>query len=458
MNKILKSCVLGLAVIAPAFIASDAFAAEQINEIHISSHAESAQAGKLMPFDAAVDPSYITAEDYGSNTNWARWEEGADSSWHGFGSEEPIAVQDGKTHYALRILVTADEGYVFSDSPTIRFTKGDSEDSEDFTNRGYSMFTPNEGNTNGYVYIDLGFATEPAGEGEEPVFTVTYDFNGGATFNGEETYTTHSVAVAPALNADTLIECFDYDAEANECHPLDVYRGKELEYVTVNGERHDLGDDDGYLLNKDTTIVYYWIDHEPNKVAEDEAGNSASFYEPNEEREFTLQIYPYSFSMTDEELEEMGIDRAEYEAGKAIVLDAVGEYGDTLAYIEFEICATDEDYCVHDGPIDVKLRLSDDMKGHNIYKLVFVDIIDDGAEVIVDDPVICELDETGDYILCTLPHLSGYALVVSDEGAPNTGVLGKIREGFSESIVLAVIVATAFVSAGIFLIVSETRR
>ena len=462
MNKILKTSILGLAFVAPKFMAGNAFAAEQIDEIHISSHAESAQAGRLMSFDAVADPDYITAEDYGSNTNWSYWEEGVDNAWHGFGSEEPTAVQDGKTHYALRILVTADEGYVFSDNPNIFFTKGDSEVGEDYTNRGYSTFTPNEGNTNGYVYIDLGYAAEPAGEGEEPVFAVTYDFNGGATFNGEGTYTTHSVAVAPALSVETLIECFDYDAEANECHPLDVYRGKELDYVTVNGEQHDLGEGDGYMLNQDTTIVYYWSDADPNKVAEDEAGNSISFYDPEENREYELLVQTVSLNMTDKELEAIGMDKEEYELGKGTIMSLVGDEGDVLAYMEILVCDAnpEEDFCPHDGPFTVRLKLPDNARGYDFYKLMFVDMdISAEGEVVADseEAITCDLD--GDYIVCVLPHLSGYVLIGSNEtSAPNTGVMTSSREAASESIILAIIVATAFISAGVFIVVSESRR
>ncbi len=466
MNKILKTSILGLAFVVPVFMAGDASATEQINEIHISSHAESAQVGKLLPFDVVADPGYISAEDYGSNTSWSHWEEGVDNAWHGFGDEEPTAVQDGKTHYALRVLVTADEGYVFSDNPTILFTKGDSEGSEDYTNRGYSTFTPNEGNTDGYVYIDLGYATTT--ENSDTFFDVTYDFNGGATFDGEEVYVKHMASVAPALSIETLIECFDYSAEEDECHPLDVYRGKELDYVTVNGERHDLGEGDGYMLDRNTTIVYYWSDAEPNREAKDEAGNSISFYEPEARREnYTLTIESRNLNMTDEELEEIGWGemKAFYELGKNTLIGLVGDEGDILTYMEIRVCdaTPGEDYCPDDGPFTVRLKLSDDMKGYDIYKLMYADInIDEGSGELIsaesEVPIVCDLDGD-DYVVCVLPHLSGYALIGFNEtAAPNTGVMTSSRETSSESIILAIIVATTFISAGAFIIVSESRR
>jgi hypothetical protein len=267
----------------------------------------------------------------------------------------------------------------------------------------------------------------------ENVFTITYDFNGGATFGGEETYEEQSAGYVPSLNNYTLVECFDFielEEGGTECHPLDVEPGYELDYVTVNDERHDLGEDDAYELNQDTTIVYYWKAKEPNKTSEDGNGNSITYYDEDEEREFSLTVDTVTLDMTDEELEEIGMPTEIYELGKSTVLSIVGDQGDTLAFLSIEACDANpnEDFCPHNWPFTLRLKLSDDMKGYSIYKLMYVDINISGEGELIsadsEDAVICELDGD-DYIVCQMPHLSSYALIGSneeeeEEDAPNT--------------------------------------
>jgi len=267
----------------------------------------------------------------------------------------------------------------------------------------------------------------------ENVFTITYDFNGGATFGDEGTYEKHSVGLAPFLNNYTLVDCFEearIGEDEVECHPLDVEPGYELDYVTVNDERHNLGEDDAYELNQDTTIIYYWKAKEPNKTSEDGNGNSITYYDEDEQRELTLTVETVTLDMTDEELEEMGMPKEIYELGKNTVLSIVGDQGNTLAFLNIEVCDAnpEEDFCPHNWPFTLRLKLSDDMKGYDTYKLMYVDInISDEGELISadsEDAVVCEPD-SDDYIICRMPHLSSYALIGSneeegEEDAPNT--------------------------------------
>ena len=113
---------------------------------------------------------------------------------------------------------------------------------------------------------------------------MTFDFNGGATFDGQSTLTREGVSFAPILNESFLISCIDYDAEGDECHPLDVKKGKELDYVTVNGVRYEFDVDDDFMFNQDTTIKYFWTDKElATHTVEDEEGITLT---PNEDRTF----------------------------------------------------------------------------------------------------------------------------------------------------------------------------
>lgn len=265
---------------------------------------------------------------------------------------------------------------------------------------------------------------EPSPDGpNEPTFSITYDFNGGATFEGEPTYKKEGlVAFAPFLNEGTLVSCFDYNSELDECHPLEVAHGKKLEYVTVNDERHDLGEDDAFMLNQDTTIVYYWTDNQ--KSAEDESGNSITFNDDGE-HEYTLYLESISFNMTDEELSEFGLTREEYEAGKAMYIEAVSDEGEIISVFNIDVCDED-DRCVQDGPFEIKIKLTDEMKGYDNYKLIYIN--DEEAGPTTEEPIILTIE--GGFLVGTLPHLSSYVLVGSNNtpAAPDTGTFSQISE------------------------------
>ena len=266
----------------------------------------------------------------------------------------------------------------------------------------------------------------------EWTYTVTYDFNGGATFDGKGTLERSGLAsVAPALNEAYLLSCVDFvriDEDNIECHPADVKKGKELAYVTVNGERHNLEEGDGYMLNDDTTIVYYWNDLElESYTAEDENGNDISItFDEEDDHNFHFSANYYSFSMTDEELAAANIPREVYEAGKAAVTGAVEDYGEVIYFYEFEVY-DENNRPITEGPFEIKIKYTDDMAGYDIYKLVYVDINDDGEAVEVGEPIVLTLKDG--YLVGTVPHFSGYALVGADEEetikAPNTGTFPK---------------------------------
>ncbi len=281
----------------------------------------------------------------------------------------------------------------------------------------------------------------------EYTYTINYDFNGGATYNGQGTYSKSGlVAVAPNLSEGNLISCFEYDSAKDECHSLDVKKGKSLSYVTVNGERHDLGPDDGFMLNQDTDIVYYWNDEPLEDYAlEDDNGNSISFNE-EEGHNYNFNVNFFSFSMTDADLEKIGLSREEYEAGKAVISNAIKEAGETVAYLEIEVYEVHpcEDYTegcydfVHEGPFDVRIKFTDAMAGFNTYKLVYVNMAEDGTTTVEEG---IELTLVDGYLVGTVPHLSGYALVGSNTPlAPNTGAANNTTEAISKLPLFSIIV------------------
>lgn len=326
----------------------------------------------------------------------------------------------------------------------------------------------------GFLVSTQVFATggedEGEGEGGEPVFTITYDFNGGATFEEKSTYTGHSVAVAPELSYENLVSCFEYVSDLDECHPLDVRKGKELDHVTVNGEEHYLAPGDSYMLNSDTTIVYYWNDLEmKDYTVTDESGNSITFEEAKG-RTFNLDVKAFSFSMTDEELAALDppVTREYYETAKGIISDALKDQGPVLVYFEIEVyeiptcgeegqpcmCVTEEGEVpchsdVHEGPFEIKIKYTDDMAGFEAYKLVFAEMDEEGNVAVGD---VVELTLVDGYLVGTIPHLSSYALIGTDNpNAPDTGVSKAITNAVAGFPFLALLGVTAFVGFIFFL-------
>ena len=190
--------------------------------------------------------------------------------------------------------------------------------------------------------------------------------------------------------------------------------------ATVNGNNATTNQhgSDGSFVDVYATITA--IEGVPY-VVEDESGNSVAFNQ-EEGHDYNLNINQYSFQMTDEELEQAQIDRETYETGKAAVTSAVEENGEVIAFIEFEL--TDENQReVHNGPFDVKIKFTDDMKGYDRYMLVYVEIDDINGVTNVENAI--ELTLVDGYLVGTVPHFSGYALLGANDtpDAPDTGAM-----------------------------------
>ena len=79
----------------------------------------------------------------------------------------------------------------------------------------------------------------------EPVFTITFDFNGGTRFD-ETSYVDHMVSFGMFLTTDNLIDWLEVIAPAN----------MELDAVEIDDVRRELGD--VFEVNHDATIKYLW--------------------------------------------------------------------------------------------------------------------------------------------------------------------------------------------------------
>ena len=271
------------------------------------------------------------------------------------------------------------------------------------------------------AFVSLNTFADDSGE---PTYSLTFDFNGGATYDGQGSVTHSNLAsVGMDLSEPNLVSCFDYNAADDECHPIDVKKGKALAYITVNGTRHEIGDE--YFFNQDTTIVYYW-DELPMEEYEldDGAGNYVSF-DGEKNHTYQLDFENYGANMTEAELEAAGVPVELYEQVKAMVLEAIGDdNGTLLSFISIEIY-NEDGYALHEGPFQIRLQIKDEMKNFNTFKLIYLEEDENGGMVAGEEIPLTVEDG---FLVGTLPHISAYALVGSNEtpAAPNTGIFSKI--------------------------------
>ena len=151
-----------------------------------------------------------------------------------------------------------------------------------------------------------------------------------------------------------------------------------------------------------------------NYTVPDSNGNTIVFSQ-EAGHEFTLNIVDY-LSYTKEEVISMaGITSEEYDAVFNGIKESVKKDGELVGLMEIEVL-NEQGFAVHKGPFEIKLKITDAMKGYNTFKLIFVN----------DDFTLGEsttLTKKGDYFVGTLQHLSTYALVGSNTEEENSTVI-----------------------------------
>ncbi len=135
----------------------------------------------------------------------------------------------------------------------------------------------------------------------------------------------------------------------------------------------------------------------------DDKGNVISLtYEKNRELSFTMIDY-LAFSL--EDLETAGISQEFYDSAMKGIKNATKQHGTLLSFYEIQV-ENDDGYLIHEGPFYIKIKMTDEMKKYDIFKIVYIDVEDNLA---TESPIT--LTQEGGYLVGTLEHLSTYALV-----------------------------------------------
>ena len=135
----------------------------------------------------------------------------------------------------------------------------------------------------------------------------------------------------------------------------------------------------------------------------DDKGNVISLtYEKNRELSFTMIDY---LAFSPEELETMGIPQELYDSMMEGIVNATKQHGTLLSFYEIQV-ENDDGFLIHEGPFYIKIKMTDEMKKYDIFKIVYIDAEDNFA---TESPIT--LTQEGGYLVGTLEHLSTYALV-----------------------------------------------
>ena len=135
----------------------------------------------------------------------------------------------------------------------------------------------------------------------------------------------------------------------------------------------------------------------------DDKGNVISLtYEKNRELSFTMIDY---LAFSPEDLETMGIPQELYDSMMEGIVNATKQHGTLLSFYEIQV-ENDDGFLIHEGPFYIKIKMTDEMKKYDIFKIVYIDAEDNFA---TESPIT--LTQEGGYLVGTLEHLSTYALV-----------------------------------------------
>ena len=128
------------------------YAETKLSEIRLTSSTSSVQPGSLPAYSITSSTAAVQSiSEYSSyGTFWAVWSQN-DTAWRGCNAQTPaVAVNDGITHYAMRVQVNLKSDYAFDEETKIYFN------GTDITSLGHTEI--DVFSWGGNIYIDLGTA------------------------------------------------------------------------------------------------------------------------------------------------------------------------------------------------------------------------------------------------------------------------------------------------------------
>ena len=262
---------------------------------------------------------------------------------------------------------------------------------------------------------------------EDATLTTRFDFNTPIINN----VTLYAKWVEENNNEEDIKVEFDTRAEIGK-GPIYIKKGDKVAKPEdpTNGDMVFAGWflDDTYQnefdfntpITDNITLYAKWVEENnsetENYAITDSNGNTISFTQ-EKDREFTLYMSDF-LTLTDEELDEYEISKEIYNQYLEILIDATKDSGTLLAFYNIEVY-NDDNFPIHEGKFDIKIKMTDEMKNYNTFKIIYVDLDNDFA---TESPIPLTID--GEYLVGTLNHLSAYAITGSNTSTVNTPQTG----------------------------------
>lgn len=155
-------------------------------------------------------------------------------------------------------------------------------------------------------------------------------------------------------------------------------------------------------VNKDLVLFAKWSDKVQRYTLSDKNGNSIAFNEIKD-REYNLTMFDV-IPLTDDELKAINATREQYNEVKNMVIKATSKFGELLAFYQIEIEDKDDKTIISEGPFDIKIKITDEMRKYNEFKLIYLNDNFEPEEIV-------ELKVENGYLVGKIPHLSSYTLV-----------------------------------------------
>ena len=191
----------------------------------------------------------------------------------------------------------------------------------------------------------------------------------------------------------------------------------------------------------------------------DDDGNEISFTE-DPGQDLKLVVSDLS-NLSDEVLAQMDppMDRESYEAIKASVIEATSKYGTLISFLDISILDENNNPIEMNRPVNVKLVMSSEMMKYNTFKLVYVDVNDQGEAVLGEVAKLDVVEENGvKYLVGTVPHLSAYALMGSNEETTTNTTVEKAPKTYDGIMTWIITLGISVVCLAIILIVYKKKQ
>ena len=184
-----------------------------------------------------------------------------------------------------------------------------------------------------------------------------------------------------------VIEIDSYDEETNTI----TFKTKSFSSYAIATKKENVQKNNIKLIDEKTKAIIEFVDEDGN-VSED----------------FSFIIMDLT-KISEEEIESLGITKAEYDMALEMIKEDCEKIGKFIILYNIEVVLNEKDRSIQDGPFTIKIPYTDDLKEFDSFVLAYIS----DEDFSISETIELKLD--GDYLVGTLKHLSPYVLIGKTE-------------------------------------------